>query len=222
MIVWWDTIKRNAANSQLHAASGGREMPYMLYISILLPQGKEKHFHIRLRKILYVAHCERSREAHRRVRQSRSWGPETFQSQTAGVGFAFLHPSTAQSMAARTRTENAEWNKRSLLQDTHGNAEGSVNEGYLPEPLDDSVVGAVAALVVCVFPPVVDVHVSQTAHEQLSNAEEEPWLTVHDLISTILTAGRTEHSPPARSHQRSWSNLGGSVQRIPKQKHSNV
>lgn len=46
-----------------------------------------------------------------------------------------------------------------------------MNARYLPEPLDDSVVGGVAALVLCVFSPVVYVHVSQTAHEQLSNTE---------------------------------------------------
>lgn len=38
---------------------------------------------------------------------------------------------------------------------------------YLPEPLDDRVVGTVAVLVNRVLPPVIDVHVTQAAHEQL-------------------------------------------------------
>lgn len=38
---------------------------------------------------------------------------------------------------------------------------------YFPKPLDNDVVGGVAALVPGVLPPVVDVHVPQTTHEQL-------------------------------------------------------
>lgn len=39
---------------------------------------------------------------------------------------------------------------------------------YFPKPLDNNVVGGVAALVPGVLPPVVHVHVPQTTHEQLS------------------------------------------------------
>lgn len=42
-----------------------------------------------------------------------------------------------------------------------------VKQSYLPEPLDDRVVGAVAILVNSVLSPVVDVDIAQTAHEQL-------------------------------------------------------
>lgn len=38
---------------------------------------------------------------------------------------------------------------------------------YLPEPKDDRVVVAVAILVLGVLSPVVHVHISQTAHQQL-------------------------------------------------------
>lgn len=39
---------------------------------------------------------------------------------------------------------------------------------YFPKPLDNNVVGGVAALVPGILPPVVHVHIPQTAHEQLS------------------------------------------------------
>lgn len=35
-----------------------------------------------------------------------------------------------------------------------------MNEKYLPEPLDNNVVGAVAVLVLCVLSPVVYIHIS--------------------------------------------------------------
>lgn len=54
---------------------------------------------------------------------------------------------------------------------------GLVDGRYLPEPLDNNVVCAVAALVLGVFSPVVHVHVSQTAHEQLSKRGAESLLT---------------------------------------------
>lgn len=38
---------------------------------------------------------------------------------------------------------------------------------YLPEPLYDGMVGTVAVLVHSVLSPVVDIHVTQTTHEQL-------------------------------------------------------
>lgn len=38
---------------------------------------------------------------------------------------------------------------------------------YFPKPLDNDVVGGVAVLVLGVLPPVIHVHISKTAHEQL-------------------------------------------------------
>lgn len=38
---------------------------------------------------------------------------------------------------------------------------------YLPEPLDDGVVGAVTVLVDGVLSPVVHVHIAKAAHQQL-------------------------------------------------------
>lgn len=46
-----------------------------------------------------------------------------------------------------------------------------MNEKYLPEPLDNNVVGTVAVLVLCILSPVIHVHVSQTTHEQLWSTE---------------------------------------------------
>lgn len=40
---------------------------------------------------------------------------------------------------------------------------------YLPEPLDDRMVGAVAILVDSVLPPVIHVHIAQTTHQELHN-----------------------------------------------------
>lgn len=39
---------------------------------------------------------------------------------------------------------------------------------YFPKPLDNNVVGGVAALVPGILPPVVYVHIPQTTHEKLS------------------------------------------------------
>lgn len=44
---------------------------------------------------------------------------------------------------------------------------------YLPEPLDNGMVGAVAVLVNSVLSPVVDVDVTQTTHEQLHRDKRE-------------------------------------------------
>lgn len=54
-------------------------------------------------------------------------------------------------------------------------------QAYLPEPLDDRVVGTVAVLVNRVLPPVVDVHVPETTHEQLHRG--------HTHTHTGLTTG---------------------------------
>ena len=38
---------------------------------------------------------------------------------------------------------------------------------YLPKPLDDLVIYAVAIFVLCVFSPVIHIHISQATHQKL-------------------------------------------------------
>lgn len=40
---------------------------------------------------------------------------------------------------------------------------------YLPKPLDDLVVDAVAIFILCVFSPVVHIDISQSTHKKLHN-----------------------------------------------------
>lgn len=162
-----------------------------------------------------------SQEPHRRVRQSRSSGPEMFQSQTARVGFAFLHPSTAQSMAAKTDT--AKRNEKKIIAIGQTNKCWGLHECKIPSRTTGWQRGwrSSRSCTLCFLssrlrPRLPDRTWAAEQHRK------EPWFTLHCVISTILTAGRTEHSPPARSHQRSWLNLGGSIQRIPRHKHSNL
>ncbi len=59
---------------------------------------------------------------------------------------------------------------------------------YLPEPLDDRMVGTVAIFVNRVLSPVVDVNVTQTTHEQLhrdgGEAQEKDRIYSHCQVPT--------------------------------------
>lgn len=57
---------------------------------------------------------------------------------------------------------------------------------YFPKPLDNDMVGAVAVLVLGVFSPVVHVHISQTAHEQLKDEKR--------TVVYVRDAGATERA----------------------------
>lgn len=90
-----------------------------------------------------------------------------------------------------------------------------VGSSYFPKPLDNDVVGAVAILVLRIRSPVIHIHISKTTHEQLVEDKKASLFTFLEWIWKLQHFRSIENSPQAHSHQRSWSNLVGSTQRIP-------
>lgn len=64
---------------------------------------------------------------------------------------------------------------------------------YLPEPLYDRMVGAVAVLVNSVLSPVIDVHVTQTTHEQLQRQREGEHFISASAGSHTFNAANTQY-----------------------------
>lgn len=95
------------------------------------------------------------------------------------------------------------------------------SQAYLPEPLYNRVVGAVAVLVNSVLPPVVNVDITQTTHQQLFREKQQNINNSHGLSwKCFMFHGhrherRTEVIPPVHFHQRSWLGLWGWAQWSP-------
>lgn len=83
------------------------------------------------------------------------------------------------------------------------------SQPYLPEPLDNRVVGAVAVFVNSVLSPVVNVDITQTTHQQLrGNRQAEKHrclikLKVGRVFNGHRYDWRTNVIPPVHFHQRS-------------------
>lgn len=93
------------------------------------------------------------------------------------------------------------------------------SQAYLPEPLYNRVVGAVAVFVNSVLSPVINVDITQTTHQQLHSKGQQK-KKCYGLIKLKRFHGhrydwRTEVIPPVHFHQRSWLGLWGWAQWSP-------